>query len=285
VTAIDGVHLNLDGAWPADALNLPRIDAREWGPRLRYIARKCEVEEFWRELEGKLPRFVLYGSGDFHHLAGMLTRRIAAPDLTLISFDNHPDWDMRPPYWSCGGWAARALNHPNISRVSVWGCGNFELRWPARLFADHKALSSGRLQIHAWAERQPPAVQRMFNCMTRDNWRDRFSAFAREHRGQNVYVTIDMDCLEASHAITNWENGLFTAEDIAWALTELQEHARLQGADLCGARSTPVYARRGQRFAGWWDHPQLTAAPLDAASVNLRSVTQIWDALRQGVLR
>jgi len=280
VRATEGIHLDFDGAWPADVLNLPRIDARQWGPRVRYIARRRDVEEFWREMEGKLPRFVLYGSGDFHHLAGVLVRRVSAPDVTLISFDNHPDWDVRPPYWSCGGWAARALHNRNISRVSVWGCGNFELRWPARLFADRKALASGRLQIHAWAERQPPAVQRRFNCMTRENWRERFTSFARQLDGSNVYVTVDMDCLDQSQAITNWENGLFTTDDIAWALTQLQETARLQGADICGAWSAPEYARTFQHLAGWWDHPGSDARSERATSINLQSLQSISDALR-----
>jgi arginase family enzyme len=277
VTPGDAIHLDLDGAWPADVLGLTRLDARQWGPRPRYIARKRDVEEFWSELRGKLPRFVLYGSGDFHHLAGMLIRRLSAPNLTLISFDNHPDWDIRPPYWSCGGWAARALHNPNIASVSVWGCGSFELRWPARRFADRRALNCGRLQIHAWAERQPPAIQRQFNCMTRENWRDRFATFAQQLRGKNIYVTIDMDCLDQSQAITNWENGLFTADDIAWALTELREYAKLRGADICGAQSTSIYARLGQRIAGWWDHPRPGTSE-NAAEINLRSLERICRA-------
>ena len=59
--------------------------------------------------------------------------------FTLVSFDNHPDWDIKPPYWSCGGWAARTLYTSRVERVSVWGCGNFELRWPSRLSADWNA--------------------------------------------------------------------------------------------------------------------------------------------------
>lgn len=276
------VHLDLDGAWPADVCGLPRLDARSWGPRLRYIARRTDIEAFWREFGGKLPPFVLYGSGDFHHLAGVMIRRVRQDSFTLVSFDNHPDWDIRPPYWSCGGWAARALRNPAVQRVSVWGCGNFELQWPARLFADRRALRNKTLEVHAWAERQSEAVSRRFNCMTRDNWRDRFINFTNALRGTNVYITVDLDCLCKDEAVTNWENGLFSAQDVAWAIGQLKEVARIVGTDLCGAYSEPQYEGLGQRFAGWWDHPKRATPDVAAAqAVNLRSMNLIWNELTQ----
>src|SRR5579884_2024707 len=169
----DATHLVLDDAWPHGVLGLPELDAHEWGPRLRYVAPRALVAQFEADVVPRLAPFVLYGSGDFHFLSGVLVRRAAADGpVVLVSFDNHPDWDVRPPYWSCGGWAARASRDPCIAKVSVWGCGNFELRFPARTFADRRALQAGRLEVNAWAERQPPAVQARFGCMTRTDWRD-----------------------------------------------------------------------------------------------------------------
>src|SRR4051812_34216774 len=105
------------------------VDARAWGARVRYFASERLLAEFFRSVLVGLPRFVLYGSGDFHHLAGWLLRRVEGP-VTLVSFDNHPDWDVRPPRWGCGGWVNRALQLANVSKASVWGCGNSELDWP-----------------------------------------------------------------------------------------------------------------------------------------------------------
>ena len=203
-----------------------------------YIARQRDIDAFYNDISPDLAPFILYGSGDFHHLAGVLIRRITETPFTLISFDNHPDWDIKPPYWSCGGWAARALKTGGAKRVSVWGCGNFELQWPARIFADWRTLKSAALEIHAWAERQSAAVQKKFNCMTRENWRERFAKFAQNLSREKVYVTIDMDCLRKEEAVTNWENGLFTADDVAWAIGLLREHTNLLGGDLC-AYSAP----------------------------------------------
>lgn len=272
-------YLNLDDAWGDPPGAARAIDLRAWGPRLRYIGRRADVEAFWETVRGGLGPFVLYGSGDFHYLAGVLLRRVGAP-LTLVSFDNHPDWDVRPPHWACGGWINRALELPQVRRAVVWGCGNFELAMPSRLFANRQALRSGRLQIHAWAERQKPAVQRQFDCMTRQNWRDRFETFAASVAGQDVYVTIDIDCLRAEDAVTNWENGMFTAEDVQWALAALHKSARVVAGDLCGAYSPQRYARPFQRFAGRWDHPGIPEPGESAArEVNRRTLRVLWPAL------
>ena len=277
--------LQLDAAWAdlvsggghARAFCLEEL--RDWGSRLRYHGAKAEVDAFYREIESRLTPFVLYGSGDFHYLAGVLLRRVTQP-VTVVSFDNHPDWDVRPPHWACGGWVNRVLEMPNVRGVSVWGCGNFELAFPSRLFANRTALRSGRLQVHAWAERQKPAVQRLFNCMNRQNWKQRFEAFATSLAGKKVYVTVDLDCLRKEEAVTNWENGLFTADDVAWAITRLRKEAGVVAGDLCGAYSPPEYARWFQRLAGNWDHPKLPPIdPVEARRINQIALDIIWPAL------
>jgi hypothetical protein len=289
------VHLNLDDAWSAliaSSRHAPRavadgtrsvpattIDLRHWGPKLRYHGKRNEVENFYQEICGQLTPFALYGSGDFHYLAAVLLRRITEA-VTVISFDNHPDWDIRPPYWSCGGWVNRALERPNVQRVVVWGCGNFELQMPSRLFANRKALRSGRLQVRAWAERQPLGVRRRFDCMTRESWKDRFKGFSQSLSGQNVYVTIDLDCLAAEEAVTNWEAGLFKVDDLVWALETLRSNVNIAGGDLCGGYSKPRYERWFQHFAGNCDHPKMTDANLSRAKeINLSALYRIWPAL------
>lgn len=280
------VHFNLDDAWaccgpgvmtvPPD---LSHIDLSGWGRRLRYHGRRDEVEAFYRAVEPHLTPFVLYGSGDFHYLAAIFLRRISGP-ITVISFDNHPDWDIRPPHWSCGGWVNRALEMPQVRRVCVWGCGNYELQFPSRLFANRRALRSGTLEVYPWAERQSRSVCRRFDCMTRQNWRERFERFCESLSGQDVYVTVDLDCLRAEEAVTNWENGLFTADDVAWAVRTLRQSARVVGGDLCGGYSEPIYARGFQRFAAQWDHPKTPRMRSERArEVNLLALGKLWPTL------
>jgi len=277
-----GVHLDLDGAWERGILGLPCVNLREWGPRLRYFARKDDLDEFVRQIEPGLGRFVLYGSGDFHHLSALLIRRLSAP-VTVISFDNHPDWDVRPPRWSCGGWINRALEFGNVKRAAVWGCGNFELGFPSIVFANHRALRTGRLEVHAWAERQASRTRRRFNCMTRENWRARFTRFVQELNGGEVYVTIDLDCLRAEEVHSNWENGLFSAGELARALLEIRHSARIVGADVCGAYSRPAYARWSQRVIAYFDHPPLPGAWASAQACRA-SLEAIWKALTSDMI-
>jgi len=204
------LHLNLDDAWRDEPLGLPVVDARGWGPRLRFSAPPHLVAEFYGEHETDLASpFLLYGSGDFHYLTALRLRRIAGP-FVLVSFDNHPDWDVRPPKWGCGGWVNRALELENLKRASVWGCGNFECWWPHQVFGNRRAERAGMLNVHPWADDRRAKDRERRGAILRNNWRRHFEQFVETAKGENVYVTIDLDCLDASGAVTNWEAGRFT---------------------------------------------------------------------------
>ncbi len=277
----ESIHLDLDGAWPEGVLNLPTLNAREWGPRLRFSAPDRLVEEFYRAHAERLPRFVLFGSGDFHHLSALWLRRVAEP-LVLVSFDNHPDWDIRPPKWCCGNWLNRALDLPQVKRISVWGCGNFECWWPAQIFGNRRAEREGRLEVHPWSDDRSVSEQKRRGAIRRENWRERFQDFVRGVGSSPVYVTIDLDCLRSDVATTNWENGRFDVADVAWALQALRSHARIVGGDICGAYSAPVYARWKQRFAANFDHPKMPEPdPAKSRATNLTALQSLWPALTE----
>jgi hypothetical protein len=273
------LHLNLDDAWSEELPGVETIDATEWGPRLRFSAPARLIEEFFREYDPQLGAFTLYGSGDFHHLTALWIRRLSEP-VVVVSFDNHPDWDVRPPKWCCGGWVNRALELPQVKKVSLWGCGNFEVWWPGQLFGNRRAEREGKLDVHAWADNRPKARQGRRGAIFRATWRDEFERFLVELHAASVYITVDLDCLRAGDAITNWENGLFTTEDVAWALGRLREEVRVIGGDICGAYSKPKYARGTQRFVSEFDHPKLSLPnEQKIAEVNLAALRQLWPVL------
>lgn len=273
------MHLNLDDAWLAEPLGLPVLDARDWGPQLRFSVPQRLVEKFYHENKSQLASFLLYGSGDFHHLTALWIRRLDEP-LVVVSFDNHPDWDVRPPKWCCGGWVNRALELPQVERVSVWGCGNFECWWPGNLFGNRRAERSGKLEVHPWADERSAKDRQRPGAILRDNWREKFEAFARKLAGRNVYVTIDLDCLCADEAVTNWENGRFTIVDLAWALTTLRESAQIVAGDICGAFSPPRYARWKQHFAAEFDHPKLSQPDAEQIrQINHSTLKTVWPLL------
>jgi hypothetical protein len=279
VNTSSALHLNLDDAWSGESLHLPTLDLRDWGPPLRFSAPARVVDDFYRKLEGDLPSFLVYGSGDFHYLTALWVRRLARPFI-LISFDNHPDWDVRPPQWGCGGWINRALELPLAKKISVWGCGNFECWWPWQIFGNRRAEREGRLEVHPWADGRSPSEQDRHGAVLRSNWREHFSIFALSLKAMDLYITIDLDCLRAEEAVTNWENGRFTVDDLAWALSELRRNGRIIGGDICGAFSPPQYARGKQRFAATMDHPKLPVTNLESSrKINLKAFETLWPLL------
>ncbi len=269
------MDLDLAAAVPAEALSLPRVEARPWGPKLRYCTTAANVESFWEHVRSDLAPFVLFGSGDFHHLSALWQRRVVGP-YDLVCFDNHPDWDIRPPRWACGGWVVRVLENPKLHSASVWGCGNFELTFPSSLFRTRDA----RLDVHPWADRLPASSRSRYPCISPQSWRDRFSRYADSLAGRPVYITIDLDCLQKGAAYSNWEHGLFQVDDLRWAITQLRARANLVGGDICGAWSDQQYDGWFQRFAARWDHPTISLPELvHMWRVNAETTIAIWKAL------
>jgi hypothetical protein len=260
---------------------LQTLDATKWGPLLRFSAPPHLVEKFYREYEQHLAPFLLYGSGDFHYLSALWVRRLARP-VVVVSFDNHPDWDVRPPKWGCGGWINRALELPHVQRVSIWGCGNFECWWPHLLFGNFLAERAGNLEVHPWADERTLKDRRRRGAILRENWREHFEMFVTNLHEIDVYVTIDLDCLRADEASTNWENGRFSILDLEWALAKLRNACRIIAGDICGAFSKPAYARWKQRFASEMDHPKVAWPDLAAAQkINQVAIETLWPALTQ----
>ncbi|HET9375601.1 MAG TPA: hypothetical protein VFO40_11540 [Chthoniobacterales bacterium] len=272
--------IDLDGAWPAGTAAIPQIlNCRNWGPQLRYCAPARIVNAFWEEIGTKTTPFTLYGSGDFHHLTALWIRQVREPFI-LVSFDNHPDWDTRPPAWCCGTWMNRALESAPISRAAIWGCANFELNPPHRWFANHVSLRSGRLEVWPWIERFGKSARRRWTGMNAENWRSKFTQFVHTLKGRHVYITVDFDCLTPNDAITDWEQGLFTVDDLVWAIARIRLESLVVGGDICGAHSPASYARWTQRSTAQMDHPKkLRPDPLFAFERNRNAVEQVWPVL------
>jgi arginase family enzyme len=131
--------------------------------------------------------------------------------------------------------------------------------------------------VHPWADDRPVKDRQRKGAILRDNWREHFEQFLKTLAGENVYVTIDLDCLCAEEAVTNWEAGRYTIVDLEWALRKLRESAPIVGGDICGAYSAPTYARRKQRFAAEFDHPKIQLPSEDKIrAINSATLTTLW---------
>jgi arginase family enzyme len=276
------VWLQFDDAWDfgfPPSFNAPvRVDASSVGPSLRFITNKRTIETFFSRFQDQFRPFILSGSGDFHHLTAVFVRQIKEA-LAIVSFDNHPDWDIRPPYWSCGAWVNRALENPLVQKVAVWGCGSFECTFPWRLLGNQSGCRSGRLRIAPW-QREGKEYPSWLHPIVPANWRADFANFVESIRHLPVYVTVDLDCLDEEESVTNWENGRFAVSDVVWAITILRQKVRIIGGDLCGAISTSRYSSGFQSLAGRFDHPRPRSVTEDARrTINLRALEAIWPCL------
>ncbi len=280
--ADDTVWLALDDSWSFESFSSfkvpPRVDASAVGPSLRFITKKRTVESFFAEFRQHFRPFILSGSGDFHHLTAVFARQVKE-SFAILSFDNHPDWDIRPPHWSCGAWVNRALENPLVQQVAIWGCGSFECGWPWRLLGNRSACRAGRLWVAPWHSggKNYPS---WLHPISASNWRQAFTQFVESMGGASLYVTLDLDCLGENEAVTNWENGRFSLSDLVWALTLLRQRVRIVGGDLCGAFSPARYGSRFQALAGRFDHPrQRDVTGSERRSINQRALETIWPLL------
>jgi arginase family enzyme len=282
---MNSVWLAVDDAW--DFLSEqsgslpPRINAVQAGKSLRFLTSKPRIEQFYRDYGREFRPYTLSGSGDFHHLTALLVRQFSNP-FVIVSFDNHPDWDIRPPHWCCGAWINRALENPLVERIAVWGCGSFECLFPGRLLGNSRACKRGRLKVVPWAKenRKYPV---WLSPMTSASWREKFTHFAKAIAASDVYVTIDLDCLVESEAVTNWENGSYSISEISWAINQLRKRTNIVGGDLCGASSSPRFAGWFQRFASKIDHPKDRRISVsEQQSINREVFSSIWPALTEG---
>jgi hypothetical protein len=276
------VWFRFDDAWDfefsADFKAPACVDVSAVGPSLRFIAKERAIESFFTRFRDQFRPFILSGSGDFHHLTALFVRQIREP-FSIFSFDNHPDWDMRPPRWSCGAWINRALENSLVKQVAVWGCGSFECRLPWRFLGNRSACRSGRLWVAPW-EREGNRYPTWLHPCSESNWRASFARFVESMLQIPVYVTVDLDCLSDDESVTNWENGRFKVSDIVWATTLLRQRARIIGGDLCGAFSKAHYGSRFQALAGRFDHPrQRLVSDAERRSINLRALKKIWPCL------
>jgi hypothetical protein len=280
--ASKAVWLAFDDAWDFESAGRfrppPRVDALAAGPSLRFITTARAVESFYTNFSAHFRPFILSGSGDFHHLTAIFVRQIKEP-FAILSFDNHPDWDIRPPHWACGAWVNRALENPMIEQVAVWGCGSFECHFPWRLLGNRSACRADRLWVAPW-QSEGKNFPSWLHPVSSANWRAAFAQFVDSIRTPALYVTVDLDSLVASDAVTNWENGRFTVPDLVWAIGLLRQKVRIVGGDLCGAFSPMRYGSRFQALAGRFDHPRpRSVSEEERRSINLRVLETIWPHL------
>jgi hypothetical protein len=271
--------LNFDGSLLRQTRLIERyrpaiIDLTALGCSGRLWANKKTAAAIGAALQPQSQHAVTFlGSGDFHHVSELLVSRFAEP-LTLIVLDFHPDWDILPPRLGCGSWVSRALELKNISKVLLLGISSEDIASPAIHTGNLQALKDDRLEIYPCAHK-PTRVQ-LRNVPRNSSIQVRRSGLASEITwtelqgrdmemlmagvlqrctSRNAYISIDKDCLSSDHALSNWEEGRFSLEELLRLLKVIQGTMNIVGLDITGEYSEPVVAGRIKALCSRLDHP------------------------------
>jgi hypothetical protein len=267
------------------------LPARDLGPALRLWCRKTTLDAVKRRLAAELPDdgaadLVFAGSGDFHHLTALLVERAAAragEPLTLIHFDNHPDWMRAAPGRHCGSWVGRAARLDGVRRVITVGVTSRDISHAKMREGDLALISEDRLDLFAWTApdggdevtlegRTWPTIEALGEAAFLEQ-------LAAAIPTRAIYVTIDKDVLRAEDAVTNWDQGRASLAFVLAAVRRIAGGRRLVGADVVGDWSSPVHGggaaasllKRGEALLDQpWRRPEPGQAGQLNAAANLR---------------
>lgn len=261
------------------------LAARDLGPALRLWSRTATLGELKRRLCACLPsrgeaEVVFAGSGDFHHVTPLLLERAVAAagePVTLIHFDNHPDWVRFAEGRHCGSWVGRAARLEGVARVITVGVCSRDIGRAKAHEGDLALIAEDRLDLFAWAApdggdevvlegRSWPTIA----AMGEEAFLERLESAIPS---ACVYVTIDKDVLRAEDAVTNWDQGRASLDFVLAAVRRIAQQRRIVGADVVGDWSRPIYGggatatllKRGEALL---DQPWTKPAPADACRVN-----------------
>jgi hypothetical protein len=276
--------LNFDGSLTRQTRLIERyrpeiIDLTSLGGSGRLWSNKKTAAAIGASLQPQAQQDITFlGSGDFHHVSQLLVSRFAGP-LTLIVFDFHPDWDILPPSLGCGSWVSRALELKNINKVLLLGISSDDISSPAIHTGNLQALKDDRLEIYPCAHkptrvlfrevpRNSSLQVRRSGLASEITWTElqgrdmeAFMALVLQRcESKKVYISIDKDCLRSDHALSNWEEGRFSLDELLRLLKVMQETMDIVGLDITGEYSEPAVAGRIKALCSRLDHPACYSA-------------------------
>lgn len=260
-------------------------EARDIGPRLRLWSRPPPLDALRTRLRSSPRRgaeLLFCGSGDFHHVTALLVERVAEAtgnELTLLHFDNHPDWVRFKNGLHCGSWAAHTARQTHVRRVVTVGVCSRDIRDPLPSEADLSVVHDGLMEVYPYGlddgrrslrigEAEWPTVESLGE--------ESFTGLLLSRvQTRDVYVTIDKDVFTEAEAVTNWDQGRTSIAFVETAVRAVAANHRIVGADIVGDWSPQVFAGNPleallKRAEAFLDQPRRGPAP-DVASVNERT--------------
>ncbi len=293
--------LHLDGSLAAQAALMSRcaeqgadmIEARGEAGRIRLWGWDADLAAVAARLPVRHePTLTFMGSGDFHHVTAMLLQRtaeFAKGPITVVHFDNHPDWVHFKCGMHCGSWVNRALAIPEVAKVITVGVCSNDLVKPERKGANLQPLAEGRVEVFAY-EHAPSVVKGSYGegaghrqVENELHWNGIgeatipiFIQTLLSRVGTDaIYITLDKDVMAQDEAVTNWDQGQMRCSDVEDMILALGHRHRIVAADVIGDYSPIQYSGRPwsiawKRAESLIDQPRVRKSASEIVSMNER---------------
>lgn len=285
MTMLNSVRiLNFDGSITRQKTLIERFkpviaDLTKFGPAARLYTDEETFNQIRKSLDPSARGSVTFlGSGDFHHIASLLIDQFDE-DISVISFDRHPDWDIMPPRISCGAWVTRVLSRSNIKKMILMGASSGDISPSVVQTGNYDLFKNDRVELYPYQHKSTKVFLRnipknisisvkkglFYNEIQWQELKDKniaefFLHILHRLPTKRAYVTIDKDCLRRQYSLTNWEEGNFELEDLLMMLKFIKENCEIAGIDITGDYSpveTEGFIRRAINDIG---HPRIFSA-------------------------
>ncbi len=276
------------------------IELKSLAARARYFSDKKTVDDIRMIIKNRPAKnpVTFLGSGDFHHISSILIDEIEEP-LSVIVFDLHPDWDSLSPLLNCGSWVHEVLKKKNILKLILIGVSSDDISTFRIQNGSFDYFEDDRLEIYPYShkpssvffKRIPPNVSIKAEgdiLLSRIYWNELKNKNLTEFLlhvlarlpTKKAYISIDKDCLKSEYAMTNWEEGALSLEELLLMLKLIKENTEIVGTDITGDYSRIVLTGMAKKILSYFDHPKRRDISEEAAaSLNEKTNLKILDIL------
>lgn len=222
-------------------------------------------------------QFSLIGSGDYHHVSLALISQFTKL-LTVVLFDNHPDW-MRPPHqFHCGTWVYSLARLEHVERIVIIGLESGDIAEDQFEKGDMESYLQGKIVLLPY---QPVQVGAL--TLKSSFEQHVFMGIAEvlaEIETDHIYISVDKDCLRAEDARTNWEQGTMPLSTVTATIRALKAYKQVVGADTVGDFSPVRFRSPLKWIASHLDRRTHPREDMEVASrINAAANAQLIEAL------
>ncbi len=280
------------------------IDLKDIGPKARLWLDNKTKARIIERIRGLTRNSITFlGSGDFHQLSNILIDQFDEP-ISVIVFDAHPDWEALPPRLGCGSWINETLRNKNILKCILIGISSADISTMRLQSANLASLANDKLEIYpylhqpSWVffKRTPSNISLkvkeylfankiIWTEIRNKNLSEFILSVIKRLPAKKVYLSVDKDCLKSDYALTNWEEGMLSLDELLLMLKVIKQNSDIIGADIVGDYSPILIQGKIKKLCSRLDHPKRIRAynlsPDEISRINEETNLKILETLKR----